>query len=138
MTYRFSATNACHHYKLTLADQGNYLFGWPLNDSLNTEHVWDGIVISALLDDHARQGTLLQVPHTGTQADRFKRAMRDRNTRIALNGQPDAVCHACDKCMQIYDLENGESRTSNPLVRYSLHNPIYKDRKSTGDCSRWH
>jgi hypothetical protein len=135
MTYRFSATNACHLYKLTLADQGNYLSGWPLNDSLNTEHVWDGIVISALLEDHARQGTLLQVPHTGTQADRLKQAMRNLNTRIALNGQPYAVCHACDKCMRIYDLENGESRTSNPLVGNWARKLIYKDRKSTGNCS---
>jgi hypothetical protein len=108
---RFSATNASHHYRLVLADQGDYLFGWPLTDSLNTNQVWDGIVIFGLLEDHTTQGTLLQVPHTGPQADRFKRAMRDRNTRIAINGQPDAVRHTCDKCMRIYDVDSGKSRT---------------------------
>lgn len=95
-----------------LADQEDYLSGWPMTDSLNTTQVWDGIVIMGLLEDHTSQGTLLEVPHTGSQADRFKKAMRDRNTRIALNGQPDAVRHTCDKCMRIYDIEGGESRRS--------------------------
>ena len=99
-----------------LADQGDYLSGWPLTDSLNTAQVWDGIVIFGLLEDHTTQGTLLQVPHTGSQADRFKEAMCNRNTRIALNGQPDAVRHTCDKCMRIYDLESGESRMLQVLM----------------------
>ena len=74
--HRFSATNAWHHYKLALANlEENYLSGWPLTDSLNTGQIWDGIVILALLKDHMSQGTLLQVPHTGMQVERFKEAI---------------------------------------------------------------
>ncbi|KAF8811761.1 hypothetical protein BYT27DRAFT_7231609 [Phlegmacium glaucopus] len=112
----FSATNAARQYELALADQSNYLSGWPLGGLLNTKHVWDGFTVVSLLDDHITQGTVLHAPHTGSQTDRFKSALRERNKRIALNGQPDAVRHCCDKCMRVYDLENGESRKVQAIV----------------------
>ena len=42
------------------------------------------------------------MPHTGDQADRFKPAMEERSRWITLNGQPDAVRHACDLCMRVF------------------------------------
>lgn len=47
------------------------------------------------------------MPHTGDQADRFKPAMEERNRWIVLNGQPNAVRHACDLCMQVFLQSDG-------------------------------
>lgn len=82
---------------------------WSFGTKLTTDHVWDGFIISALLKDHKEMGTILRVPQTGDQKDRFKSAMEARNNRIVLNGQPDAVRHVCDKCMRIYQM-GGEYR----------------------------
>ena len=50
---------------------------------------------------------LLSVPHIGSQVDRFKVAMEERSRWIILNGQPDAVWHACDRCMRIFSMPDG-------------------------------
>jgi hypothetical protein len=95
----------------------DYLKGseWSFGTKLTTNHVWDGFIIAALLDDHQRHGTYLQVPHTGEQKDRFKVAMEVRSNWIVLNGQPDAVRHVCDKCMRIYRID-GEYRKIAPTM----------------------
>lgn len=80
---------------------------WKLSNRLTPNHVWDGFIIYSLLQDRERRGFLLQVPHTGAQANRFKEAMEERNRYIILNGQPDAVRHACDKCMRVYKNNDG-------------------------------
>jgi hypothetical protein len=101
---------------MALADAYLEVSGWPFGTKLTTNHVWDGFIIWALLDDHNQQGTHLQVLHTGEQKDWFKSAMEARNTWIALNDQPDAVHHVCDKCMCIYHMD-GEYCT----IKFSLH-----------------
>ena len=80
---------------------------WKLGNRLTTDHVWDAFIIYSLLEDSEQQGTLLEVTHEGKQGDRFKEAMETRNKRIVLYGQPNAVCHACDKCMRIFEMEDG-------------------------------
>jgi len=80
--------------------------------------VWDSFVILSLLEDGVRRGRVLSVPHTGDQADRFKPAMEERNQWIVLNGQPNAVRHACDLCMRVFLQPDGT------LSAYqSIHRP---------------
>ena len=83
---------------------------WQFGSELTTEHVWDAFVIVSLLEDKLRSHQRLCVPHTGAQKDRFTEAMAARNRDIVLNGQPDAVGHACDKCFRKYEMENNEIR----------------------------
>jgi hypothetical protein len=85
-------------------------YEWGLSNSLTTNHVWDAFVILSLLDDAVSRGHHLVVPHSGTQTNRFKAAMEGRNRWIVLNGQPDAVRHACDLCMRIFLMPDGTFR----------------------------
>ena len=78
---------------------------WQFVPRLSPEHVWDAFVIYSLLGDRKRLGEQLKVPHTGDQAGRFRQAMEDRIHYIIENGQPDAVSHACDKCLRIYETD---------------------------------
>ena len=71
-------------------------YEWGLSNSLTTNHVWDAFAILSLLDDAVSRGHHLVVPHSGAETNRFKAAMEGRNRWIVLNGQPNAVCHACD------------------------------------------
>lgn len=88
---------------------------WQFIPRLSTAHVWDSFVIYSLLDDKRRTHQQLQVPHDGIQANRFKNAMKERNEHIIHYGQPNAVNHACDKCLRIYE-KDGERRK----LRYLL------------------
>jgi len=81
---------------------------WQFASHLSTEHVWDAFVIYSLLDDKAQHRQQLCVAHTGDQAHRFTHAMEERNRKIILSGQPDAILHACDKCFRTYKIENGD------------------------------
>jgi hypothetical protein len=49
---------------------------------LHTEHVWDGFLIIALLEDHRERNVVLSVPHTGAQKDRFSHALKNHNERV--------------------------------------------------------
>ena len=91
-------------------DSGFQPLEWGLSDTLTTNQVWDTFIILGLLEDAQLQAKLLEVPHTGDQANRFKAAMEERNEWIILNSQPDAVRHACDLCMQIFLMPDGRFR----------------------------
>jgi hypothetical protein len=93
---------------LTMTD-GDYFqpYEWGLSDTLTMNHVWDSFVILSLLDDAVSRRHLLIVPHSGTQSGCFNMAMEERTRWIILNGQPDAVCHACDLCMRIFLMPDG-------------------------------
>jgi len=95
---------------MTLADEVNLLdSGWQFGSKLTSNHVWDAFIIVSLLDDCVRTNTMLRVPHTGEQKDRFSVAMLDRNNRIILYGQPE-VPHCCNKWTHFYPNANGESK----------------------------
>ena len=81
---------------------------WQFVSRLATEHVWDAFVIFSLLDNKKRWHEQLRVLHTGEQADRFANAMDKHNKDFILNGQPDAVVHACNKCLCIYEFNGSE------------------------------
>lgn len=97
---------------------------WGLTDTLTTNQVWDAFVILGLLEDAQFQGYLLMVPHGGIQVDQFKRAMEDRNRWIVLNGQPDAVQHACDLCMRIFLMPDGTYRAITYFILCQLESKL--------------
>jgi hypothetical protein len=66
------------------------------------------------MEDAVVCSRLLRVPHIGSQADRFKLAMEERNNWIILNGQPDAVRHACDCCIRIFLMPDGNFGENSP------------------------
>lgn len=102
--FRVSATNCAKLYDIALSsrDESRLKFGAKLTGP----HVWMAFVMKSLLDDRARNGGLLQVPHTGEQKIRFDAAMQEMNDRYVLYGQPE-VPHYCDKCMRVYVDEDG-------------------------------
>ena len=114
-TRRVSASNSAKLYEMALSNH-EYLaqVEWQFVSQLNTDHVWDSIILLALLRDKHTNNSRLEVPHEGKQKDRFTLAMEERNKRIIHEGQPDAVRHACDKCLRIY--VDGEG-----VVRVSRH-----------------
>lgn len=83
---------------------------WGLSNRLHVNHIWDGFTILSLLEDAVSRSIFLKVPHGGLQSNRFQLAMEERNKWIILNGQPDAVCHACDRCMRIFLMPDGTYR----------------------------
>ena len=108
---RFSASNASRLYNYTLTDRIYFQPSeWGFSDRLMTQHIWDAFIILSLLEDSLSRSRYLKVPHTGAQTNRFKAAMEERNMWIILNGQPDAVQHACDRCMRIFSMPNGTFR----------------------------
>lgn len=84
---------------------------WRFVPRLTTEHVWDAFIIFSLLNNKKRRHQHLIVPHTGDQASRFVNAMEERNEDFILHGQPDAVAHACDKCLRIYQIGHSEEQS---------------------------
>ena len=107
---RVSASNAAKLYSMSFENEANleHTGDWQFVSHLSTEQVWDAFVIYSLLDEKKRHREQLKVPHTGLQSDRFKQAMEERTQDIILNGQPDAVLHACDKCFRCYETQAGE------------------------------
>ncbi|KAF8884482.1 hypothetical protein BD779DRAFT_1443171, partial [Infundibulicybe gibba] len=102
-----SATNGSRIYDTCLSHSKNQPPSWPFNFQLRTEHVWDGFVILALLEDLDKQSEFLVVPHTGDQKDRFTLAMQKRNQAMAHSGQPEWA-HWCNKCCRVWPGENGQ------------------------------
>ncbi|KAJ7353282.1 hypothetical protein DFH08DRAFT_987489 [Mycena albidolilacea] len=100
-----SATNAARVYDTCLSKPENRPDhkDWPPTRSfkLRTEHVWDGFLILSLLEDYVERNEILEVPHTGEQNVRFNNAIRKRNARFRLCGQPEWA-HYCDKCMRVW------------------------------------
>ncbi|KAH0839405.1 hypothetical protein J3R83DRAFT_135 [Lanmaoa asiatica] len=72
---------------------------------LTQQNVWDAFVIKALLLDSLRRQSMLVVPK-GEQKDRFTQAIKERNLRIQLYGQPE-LKHYCNKCTRFYKDANG-------------------------------
>ncbi|KAF8144269.1 hypothetical protein K438DRAFT_1632122 [Mycena galopus ATCC 62051] len=113
-----SATNCARAYDIALSEQQEHDFaagGWQFGCTLSHEQVWDGFVTLTLMDYHDRNGTQLEVLHTGAQKDRFTEAMRARNREVIAEGQ-DEIAHCCDKCMRMWTAPNGTQRDIQLIV----------------------
>ncbi|KAF8155005.1 hypothetical protein K438DRAFT_1987232 [Mycena galopus ATCC 62051] len=113
-----SATNCARAYDIALSEQQERDFaasGWQFGCTLAHEQVWDGFVTLTLMDYHDRNGTRLEVPHTGAQKDRFTEAMRARNREVISGGQ-DEIVHCCNKCMRVWMAPDGTQRETQLIV----------------------
>jgi hypothetical protein len=116
--FRVSASNSAKLYEMSLSNHEYLARGeWQFVSQLNTDHVWDSIILLALLHDKESNLSRLEAPHEGKQKDRFVLAMQERNKRIIHEGQPNAVRHACDKCLRIYVDGEGVVRASYRVVK---------------------
>ncbi|KAJ7892674.1 hypothetical protein B0H13DRAFT_1625428, partial [Mycena leptocephala] len=77
-----------------------------LSHELTGELVLEAFILHALLQDQRKHGDILSLPHRAYQEHCFDQAMADRNLRMAGDGQ-DMWAHACDRCMKIYQGEDG-------------------------------
>ena len=96
---RTSATNCARLYNVMFANH-TPPDGW-FGFTVTPDHVWDGFVLLALLEDCESRHQRLILPHTGLQRDCFHHAMHSRNLRFRLYHQPESR-HYCSKCMRIY------------------------------------
>ncbi|KAJ7227279.1 hypothetical protein GGX14DRAFT_629178 [Mycena pura] len=118
-----SATNCARIYDMALSEKqisNISAGGWQFGTLLTTDHIWDAFIILTLLDLHERNGTRLQVPHTGDQKDRFTAAMEERNLYVNQHGQDEAG-HFCKKCMQTWDEPDGSQRKCQVIVSDGLN-----------------
>lgn len=77
---------------------------------LTSDHVWDGFILLALLEDCERHRNLLIIPHGGNQNERLKDVMRTRNRRIQLYGHEEFRRHYCKKCTRMYKDPDGKRK----------------------------
>ncbi|KAJ7708801.1 hypothetical protein B0H17DRAFT_1124602 [Mycena rosella] len=68
--------------------------------------VLDAFFLYAILQDKQNRRETLSLPHHGYQNRRFDRELAERNYRMAGTGQ-DMWAHACNRCMKIYQGEDG-------------------------------
>ncbi|KAF8064136.1 hypothetical protein FPV67DRAFT_1671883 [Lyophyllum atratum] len=108
-----SATNCARTYLSSMSRTNNLPDNWPYTASLDGEHVYDAFVILSLLRDHISRHSTLVVPHTGDQNKRFTDAMKERNDRIRVAGQPE-INHWCTKCTRFYG--DGEGKYSQSVT----------------------
>ncbi|EIW86234.1 hypothetical protein CONPUDRAFT_148327 [Coniophora puteana RWD-64-598 SS2] len=112
-----SATSSAKTYELTFARNGPdfsdlYHTSSLLVDDdsdadtfsphLNQEQVWAAWTVLALLRDRMSIDLPLSVPHKGDNRARFDDAMKERNERIVLCGQPELL-HTCSGCMRVFE-----------------------------------
>lgn len=90
---------------------------WP-------EHVWDGFVLMALLEDYDSQDLelkhILGVPHGGTQKNQFDEAIHNQNLFMSQSGQPEWA-HYCSKCCRV---KEGQNREPSGAHYFNQHTPI--------------
>ena len=106
LTSRTSATNTAWVYNTCLLQPENQPDNWFSFD-LRPEQVWDSFCLLSLLEDHARQHTVLTLPHDGEQKYRFTKAMKARNIRIEQAGQEE-YGHVCKKCQRVWEPKEGK------------------------------
>ncbi|KAG1750235.1 hypothetical protein EDB19DRAFT_1937408 [Suillus lakei] len=84
-----SATNCAWLYNLCLSHGKQAPASYGVKFEVYIDHVWDGYVISSLLEDCKHRKCSLIIPHTGEQRDRFTTAMIARNRQTQLYGYDD-------------------------------------------------
>ncbi|RDB27256.1 hypothetical protein Hypma_004511 [Hypsizygus marmoreus] len=106
-----SATNAARIYNVESGDIHLRLAQeWPLQLMLDSEHVWDGFFLFALLRENVEHETVLQLAHDAPdQAERLRPALEDRNAAMVGPGQ-ELWNHACELCCEIRRHADGGSQ----------------------------
>lgn len=75
---RVSASNLAKLYEMVLSNHEYLARGeWQFVSQLNTGHVWDSVILLALLRDKKSDISCLEVPHEGKQKDQFIQAMEE-------------------------------------------------------------
>lgn len=82
---------------------------WKFKGKLDGKIITHAFILSALLEDHQKQNTILQVPHSGLQSERYMAAICERNDHIRLYGQSE-LCHQCKKCICEYPAIDGHCK----------------------------
>ncbi|KAG2034597.1 hypothetical protein BDR03DRAFT_802478, partial [Suillus americanus] len=103
-----SATNCARLYNIALRLGKEAPQDYPVRFVLTSDHVWDGFILLALLEDCECHHTLLIVPHCGNQNEHLKDVMRARNQRIQLYGHEEFRRHYCKKCTRMYKDPDGK------------------------------
>lgn len=118
---RTSATNCARIYNdglslKTISPSLPAVYTKTLN--LDTEDVWNGVLLYWLLEDYHKQGEkVLELPHNAsTQAKRLHSAMAERTKRLAGPGREDWN-HACDLCCAI-DVDEDGTKCTYPSLRF--------------------
>ncbi|KAJ7231496.1 hypothetical protein C8J57DRAFT_1480895 [Mycena rebaudengoi] len=68
--------------------------------------VLDSFLLHGILRDKNKQQEVLSVPHNSSQNHRLDQALAERNYCMTGTGQ-DMWAHACNKCMKIYQGQDG-------------------------------
>ena len=95
-----SATNCTRLYNSALSRNRQPPNGWSFGFTLSTKHVYNGFTILCLLEDLHGWKRVLDVPHSGSDNERYKTATQERNQRMRLSSQPGTLRHHCDKCVR--------------------------------------
>ncbi|KAJ7612433.1 hypothetical protein DFH06DRAFT_1484842 [Mycena polygramma] len=77
-----------------------------LSIELTGDLVLDGFLLHAIFQDKQNRREILSLPHEGYQNHRYDEALAERNRRMAGTGQ-DMSAHSCNRCMKIYQGEDG-------------------------------
>lgn len=97
---RVSGQNCANIYNHSFTPPSSHTpVGWPnnLKFALTTEHVWNAFTLHALLRDCALRNVRLVLSDLGTQDERLKLAMEQRNDRMLRDGLQHRM-HACQVC----------------------------------------
>ncbi|KAF9538119.1 hypothetical protein CPC08DRAFT_808246 [Agrocybe pediades] len=109
-----SASNCAKIYNegIALEDLGHSLpAAYTKKFELDTETVWNGVLLHWLLDDAFEREEHLELAHNASsQAKALEPALRARNLRMAGTGQ-EAWNHICDLCCHFKEDEDGNEST---------------------------
>ena len=110
LCFRTSATNCARIYNAEYDDLRAKIelpIGWNFTLKLDTDIVSDAFYLYSLLLDNERQSTTLTLPNRApSNVERLRKALEDRNVRMAGPGQPEWN-HACNLCTKVYPSEDG-------------------------------
>jgi hypothetical protein len=110
---RTSATNCARIYNLDTDNAADPIFrpiDWPVVYTLDTERVWEALLLFWVLEDYSERDRLLLLPEKAeSQAARLRHVMQRRNESFVGAGHPDWA-HACDLCCWIsVDTDTGNT-----------------------------
>lgn len=79
---------------------------WPVSLKIRMEDVLNGFFEYSLLLDKAERHERLILPHDGTQKDRLRPALEERNKLTEGVGQENYL-HACSLCFIVFNDDEG-------------------------------